>query len=205
MGKVLAPINIQNFMEKRILQSTIEKLVVLVFGVVVSVSLALGQVAANKTASTTSPGTPSKPAPANPNQVVIQEADIQYEIPLGWRTQSLKDARQITSPDGGVSIIIGLAVNDNTEAMIAGLKEYLKKDYENFKAGSDLQKENINDLRAVIENGSGETSEGIMEWNIVLLLGGKRPVIAFTVAEQKAFRNSQGDYIKLVQSIKKVN
>ncbi len=187
------------------MQSTIEKLVVLVFGVVVSVSLALGQVAANKTAYTTSPGTSSKPAPANLDQVVIQEADIQYEIPLGWRTESLKDARQITSPDGGVSIIICLAVNDNTEAMIAGLKEYLKKDYENFKAGSDLQKENINDLRAVIENGSGETSEGTMEWNIVLLIGGKRPIIAFTVAEQKAFRNSQGDYIKLVQSIKKVN
>jgi len=192
-------------MEKRILQLTLEKFVISVFGVVVSVSLAFGQVAASKTASTTAPGTATKPAPANPNLVVVQEAGVQYEIPQGWRTQSHKDALQITSPDGGVSIIIGLAVNDNTEAMIAGLKEYLKKDYQNFKAGSDLQKETINELRAVIENGSGETSEGVMEWNIVMLVGGKRPVIAFTVAEQKAFRNSQGDYIKLVQSIKKVN
>ena len=187
------------------MQSTIEKLVVLVCGVVVSVSLAWGQIATNKTVSTTSPSTASKPAAANPNQVVIQEAGIQYEVPQGWRTESHKDAMQITSPDGGVSIIIGLAVNDNSEAMIAGLKDYLKKDYQNFKASNDLQKETINELRAVIENGSGETSEGIMEWNIVLLIGGKRPIIAFTVAEQKAFRNSQGDYIKLVQSIKKVN
>ena len=185
------------------MQSTIEKLVVLVCGVCVTVSLALGQVAANKPASTASPS--ASPKSANPNVVVIQEADIQYEIPPGWRTESHKDALQITSPDGGVSIIIGLAVNDNTEAMIVGLKEYLKKDYQNFKAGSDLQKETINNLRAVIENGSGETSEGLMEWNIVLLVGGKRPIIAFTVAEQKAFRNSQGDYIKLVQSIKKIS
>lgn len=169
------------------------------------VSMTFGQVAANKPAPTTSPNPSPKAAPANPNVVVIQEADVQYEIPPGWRTQPHKDALQITSPDGGVSIIIGLAVNDNTEAMIVGLKEYLKKDYQNFKAGNDLQKEGINDLRAMIENGSGETSEGLMEWNIVLLIGGKRPVIAFTVAEQKAFRNSQGDYIKLVQSIKKVN
>ncbi len=187
------------------MQSTIEKLVVLVFGLVVSVSLAVGQVAANKTSSAAPPNPVPKAVPVNPNVVVIQEADVQYEIPLGWRTESHKDALQITSPDGGVSIIIGLAVNDNTEAMIVGLKEYLKKDYQNFKAGGDLQKETINNLRAMIENGSGETSEGLMEWNIVLLIGGKRPVIAFTVAEQKAFRNSQGDYIKLVQSIKKVN
>ncbi len=192
-------------MEKRILQSTIEKLVVFVFGMVVSVALAFGQAAANKTASATPPNPPPKAAPVNPNLVVIQEADIQYEIPQGWRTNSHKDALQITSPDGGVSIIICLVVNDNTEAMIGGLKEYLKKDYQNFKAGNDLQKESINNLRAVIENGSGETSEGLMEWNIVLLIGGKRPIIAFTVAEQKAFRNSQGDYIKLVQSIKKVD
>jgi predicted Zn-dependent protease len=192
-------------MENRILQSTIKKLVSSVFGVIVSVALAYGQVAANKPASTTSLNTSAKPAPANPNLVVIKEAEIQYEIPAGWRTEPHKDALQITSPDGGVSIIIGLAVNDNTEAMIAGLKEYLKKDYQNFKVGSDLQKETINDLRAVIENGTGETSEGLMEWNIVLLIGGKRPVFAFTVAEQKAFRNSQGDYIKLVQSIKKVS
>jgi predicted Zn-dependent protease len=188
-------------MKYRILPSTIKKFVVAACSVAVSVSLAFGQVAANKSATNTTP----KTAPAKANQIVIQEADVQYEIPLGWRTEPHKDALQITSPDGGVSIIIGLAVNDNTEAMIAGLKEYLKKDYQNFKAGSDLQKENINDLRAVIENGSGETSEGVMEWNIVVLLGGKRPIIAFTVAEQKAFRNSQGDYIKLVQSIKRVD
>ena len=185
------------------MQSTIEKFLVATCGVAVSMSLAFGQVAANK--PVTSTNVAPKAAPVNPNQIVIREADVQYEIPPGWRTEPHKDALQITSPDGGVSIIIGLAVNDNTEAMIAGLKEYLKKDYQNFKAGSDLQKENINDLRAVIENGSGETSEGVMEWNIVVLMGGKRPVIAFTVAEQKAFRNSQGDYIKLVQSIKKVN
>lgn len=184
---------------------TIEKLVVLVLGVVMTGALAFGQAAANKTSATKPAATAPAAAPPNPNLVVLQEAGIQYEIPQGWRTESHKDALQITSPDGGVSIIIGLATNDNTEAMIAGLKEYLKKDYKNFKASSDLQKENINDLRAVIENGSGETSEGIMEWNIVMLIGGKRPVIAFTVAEQKAFRNSQGDYIKLVQSIKKLS
>jgi predicted Zn-dependent protease len=188
-------------MENSILQFTLEKTVILLGGVVVSMSLALGQVAANKPAAT--PASNAAPKPANPNQIVLPEAGVQYEIPAGWRTEPHKDALQITSPDGGVSIIIGLAVNDNTEAMIAGLKEYLKKDYQNFKAGNDLQKENINDLRAVIENGSGETSEGVMEWNIVVLIGGKRPIIAFTVAEQKAFRNSQGDYIKLVQSIKK--
>jgi predicted Zn-dependent protease len=190
-------------MENRILQFTIEKLAVLAFGVIVSVSLAFGQVAANKPAPAAAPI--AAPKPANANVIVLPEAGLQYEIPQGWRTQSHKDAMQITSPDGGVSIIIGLATNDNTEGMIAGLKEYLKKDYQNFKAGNDLQKETINELRAVIENGSGETSEGVMEWNIVMLIGGKRPVIAFTVAEQKAFRNSQGDYIKLVQSIKKVD
>lgn len=189
-------------MEKRILQPTIEKLVALVCGVIILSSLALGQAAANKTAVGTASNTPKAP-PANPNLVTLQDAGIQYEIPSGWRTQSHPNALQITSPDGGVSIIIGLAVNDNMESLIAGLKEYLRKDYRNFKAGTDLQKETINDLRAVIENGSGETSEGVMEWNIVMLLGGKRPVIAFTVAEQKAFRNSQGEYIKLVQSIKK--
>lgn len=185
------------------MQSTIEKLVISLCGVVVSMALAFAQVAANKAAPAAAPS--AAPKPVSPNQIVLPEAGIQYEIPAGWRTEPHKEALQITSPDGGVSIIIGLAANDNTEAMIAGLKEYLKKDYQNFKAGSDLQKETINDLRAVIENGSGETSEGVMEWNIVVLMGGKRPVIAFTVAEQKAFRNSQGDYIKLVQSIKKVN
>ena len=139
------------------------------------------------------------------NTVIVKEAGVQYEVPQGWRTQVHKDATQVTSPDGGVSIIIGLAVNDNTEAMIAGLKEYLKQDYRNFKVGGELQKEEINGLRALIENGTGETNEGLMEWNIAVLIGGKRPVVAFTVAEQKAFRASQGDYIKLVQSIKKVN
>ncbi len=139
------------------------------------------------------------------NTIIVKEAGVQYEVPQGWRTQVHKDATQVTSPDGGVSIIIGLAVNDNTEAMIAGLKDYLKQDYRNFKVGGDLQKEEINGLRALIENGTGETNEGLMEWNIAVLIGGKRPIVAFTVAEQKAFRASQGDYIKLVQSIKKIS
>lgn len=194
---------------------TLKKVVVLVCGWVILASVAWAQAASTTTPKKNSavtpppktevPSTPFKPEVPKTNLRVIQEAGIQYEIPAGWRTEEHTDALQITSPDGGVSIIIGLAVNDNTEAMIVGLKDYLKQDYTNFKVGSDLQKESINDLRALIENGSGETSEGVMEWNIVVLIGGKRPIIAFTVAEQKAFKNSQSDYIRLVQSIKKVN
>ena len=176
-------------------------------GLLVLTSLAWAQAAPVRIPPPTAKSEPAivkaeKPAT---NRVVIQEAGIQYDIPAGWRTEDHTGAKQITSPDGGVSIIIGLAVNDNTEAMIVGLKDYLRQDYKNFKVASDLQKESINDLRALIENGSGETSEGLMEWNIVVLIGGKRPLIAFTVAEQKAFKTSQGDYIKLVQSIKKVD
>ncbi|MFN7927233.1 MAG: hypothetical protein U0Y68_04675 [Blastocatellia bacterium] len=189
-----------------------KKLIVEISGLALLASLGWAQVTPvripppTKTAATpTKNETPSPVEPRAANRVVVSEAGIQYEIPAGWRTEDHTGAKQITSPDGGVSIIIGLAVNDNTEAMIVGLKDYLKQDYANFKVASDLQKESINDLRALIENGSGETSEGVMEWNIVVLIGGKRPLIAFTVAEQKAFKSSQGDYIKLVQSIKKVN
>ena len=194
------------------MRSMVEKIVVPVCGLALLVSFAWAQASPpQKTSAATlqpkadAPAPSVKPEAVKTNVRVIKEAAIQYEIPAGWRTEEHTDALQITSPDGGVSIIIGLAVNDNTEAMIVGLKDYLKQDYTNFKVGGDLQKESINDLRALIENGSGETSEGVMEWNIVVLIGGKRPLIAFTVAEQKAFKNSQADYIKLVQSIKKVN
>ena len=204
-------------MEKRTWQSLVEKIFILASGLVFLASFALAKAtssaAQQKAAAALRAAQPKGEASATPSHaaastspvVVIKEANIQYEIPAGWRTEQHTDATQITSPDGGVSIIIGLAVNDNTEAMIVGLKDYLKQDYTNFKVGGDLQKESINDLRALIENGSGETSEGLMEWNIVVLIGGKRPLIAFTVAEQKAFKTSQADYIKLVQSIKKVN
>ncbi len=204
-------------MEKRIWQSLVEKIVIWATGLLLLASFGWAQatasVAQQKAAAALRALQPKGEAPVTPRHtvvptnpvVVIKEANIQYEIPAGWRTEQHTGATQITSPDGGVSIIIGLAVNDNTEAMIVGLKDYLKQDYTNFKVGGDLQKESINDLRALIENGSGETSEGLMEWNIVVLIGGKRPIIAFTVAEQKAFKTSQADYIKLVQSIKKVN
>lgn len=204
-------------MEKRIWQSLVEKIVIWATGLVFLASIGWAQAtpsaAQQKAAAALRALQPKAEAPTPTARaavtagpvIVIKEANIQYEIPAGWRTEQHTDATQITSPDGGVSIIIGLAVNDNTEAMIVGLKDYLKQDYTNFKVGGDLQKESINDLRAMIENGSGETSEGLMEWNIVVLIGGKRPIIAFTVAEQKAFKPSQSDYIKLVQSIKKVD
>jgi predicted Zn-dependent protease len=201
-------------MEKTILPLMIKKIPVFVFGIVFLASFVWAQAspATQKKAApaalpvkSEAPSIPLRTENAKRNVQIIKEADIQYEIPAGWRTEAHTDAMQITAPDGSVSIIIGLAVNDNTEAMIVGLKDYLKQDYKNFKVGSDLQKESINGLRVLIENGSGETSEGVMEWNIVVLFGGKRPIIAFTVAEQKAFKQSQADYVRLVQSIKKVD
>lgn len=190
------------------MQARMGKLIVGISSVVFLAALAWAQATPVRIPPTPTPPkgeAPVKVASPATNRVVISEAGIQYEIPAGWRTEDHTGAKQITSPDGGVSIIIGLAVNDNTEAMIVGLKDYLKQDYQNFKVASDLQKESINDLRALIENGSGETSEGLMEWNIVVLIGGKRPLIAFTVAEKNAFKTSQSDYIKLVQSIKKIS
>ncbi len=145
----------------------------------------------------------AKTAANTANVINIREAGVQYEVPQGWRIQQHQDALQITSSDGAVSIIIAVATNDNTEAMIGGLKEYLKKDYQNYKVASQLQEEQINGLKVLIENGSGETSEGVMEWNIAVILGGKRPLIAFTVSDQKLFPGNQADYIKLVQSLRK--
>ncbi len=145
----------------------------------------------------------TKAAASTANVINISEAGVQYEVPQGWRIQQHQDALQITSSDGGVSIIIAVAANDNTETMISGLKEYLKKDYVNYKVASQLQEEQINGLKVLIENGSGETSEGVMEWNIAMILGGKRPLIAFTVTNQKLFSGNQADYIKLVQSLRK--
>lgn len=135
--------------------------------------------------------------------VKLADTGLQFEVPAGWRTQPQKDATQVNSPDGSVSVVITVAPNDNTELFISNLKDYLKRNYQNYKAAAELQKEQVNGLRALIENGSGETSEGLMEWNIAVLIGGKRPVIAFTVADKKGFTSSQSDYVKLVQSIKK--
>lgn len=198
-------------MKKTGLFSILPQLCVVCFSMIFLTIVAFSQTAAavekkkNEIVSTKKETPASQPqvVASKNNVVVIKEAGIQYEIPQGWRTEPQQEALQVTSPDGGVSVIIGLAANDNTEGMILGLKEYLKKDYSNFKVSSELQKEEINGLRALIENGSGETKEGRMEWNIVVLIGGKRPVIVFTVAEKNAFKNSQEDYAKLVQSLKK--
>ena len=65
----------------------------------------------------------AKTAANTANVINIREAGVQYEVPQGWRIQQHQDALQITSSDGAVSIIIAVAANDNTEAMIGGACE----------------------------------------------------------------------------------
>ena len=132
-----------------------------------------------------------------------KEGGITFEVPSGWKAEPDGDQLTVSPPDGSIGVVFWVTKEDDFEDAAKALGEEIGKQIKNLKLDGDTQEDTHNGMPHASVSGSGQM-EGE---NVVFsadLLQAKKPIIVLTFASPENFKKHQGDYMKLVNSIKKV-
>ena len=128
---------------------------------------------------------------------------ITFTLPAGWKAEP--DGEQITaSPaEGGISIVLWVAEEDDFEAASEALGTELGKQIKNLKLDGEPKEGTHNGMSYASVKGSGQ----IEGQDIIFsadLLAAKKPVIILSFGTADGLQKHSGAYAELVKSIKKI-
>ncbi|HYH85596.1 MAG TPA: hypothetical protein VEX60_08935 [Pyrinomonadaceae bacterium] len=192
---------------------------ILCLGLVGALSLACGSPATNasntnalkaantsntsNTANTAATPAASSQAASGGEVFTHKEGGITFEIPNGWKAEPDGDQLTVSPPDGSIGVVFWVTKEEDFEAAANALGEEMGKQIKNLKLDGDTKEDTHNGMPHASVSGSGQM-EGE---NVVFsadLLQAKKPVIVLTFASPENFKKHEGAYMKLVNSIKKV-
>lgn len=144
------------------------------------------------------------PAAQGEGKTFTHEAGgITFTLPAGWKAEP--DGEQIVaSPaEGGISIVLWVAEEDDFEKASEALGEELGKQIKNLKLDGEPKEGTHNGMSYASVKGSGQ----IEGQDIIFsadLLAAKKPVIILSFGTADGLQKHAGEYAELVKSIKKI-
>ena len=128
---------------------------------------------------------------------------ITFTLPAGWKAEP--DGEQITaSPaEGGISIVLWVAEEDDFEEASKALGTELGKQVKNLKLDGEPKEGTHNGMPYASVRGSGQI-EGEEIIFSADLLAAKKPVIILSFGTAEGLKKHSAEYVELVKSIKKV-
>ncbi len=132
-----------------------------------------------------------------------QASGVQFELPAGWETEPDGEQITVSSPDDSFTLVFWALDETTFEAAIDALDEELGKVVSKAKVSGEPKKDTHNGMPHVSLDGTGEVEGVAMHWSVDLLMA-KKPVIVLTFVAKDSIEKHAGDYLKLIQSIKKI-
>ena len=132
-----------------------------------------------------------------------QEAGVRFQLPKGWKAKPDGEVITVSSADDALQVVFWVPDNDTFDAAVKELDKELGKIIKNLKTSGKPTQDTHNGMAHYGENGTGVVSGATIEWSVDVL-GAKKPLIILTFAAPNLIEKHADNYMKLVQSIKKI-
>jgi len=131
------------------------------------------------------------------------DAGVRFELPKGWKAKPDGEVITVSSADDALQVVFWVPDNDTFDAAVKELDKELGKIIKNLKTSGKPTQDTHNGMAHYGENGTGVVSGATIEWSVDVL-GAKKPLIILTFAAPNLIEKHADNYMKLVQSIKKI-
>lgn len=131
------------------------------------------------------------------------DAGVRFELPKGWKAKPDGEVITVSSADDGLQVIFWVPDEASFDAAVKELDKELSKTIKNIKVEGKPTQDTHNGMPHYEEAGTGDVDGVTIAW-AVDVLGAKKPLIILTFAAPNLFEKNSDGYMKLVNSIKKV-
>jgi len=131
------------------------------------------------------------------------DAGVRFQLPKGWKAKPDGEVITVSSADDALQVVFWVPDQDTFEAAVKELDKELGKTIKNLKTTGKPTQDTHNGMAHYGENGTGVVDGATIEWSVDVL-GAKKPLIILTFAAPNLIEKHADNYLKLVQSIKKV-
>ena len=135
------------------------------------------------------------------SSLTIPEAGLVLTIPTGW-TAATEGARYVvTSPNGGIVVVLLVVELDATETALHQMKQNQSQYLNNVRTERRVQ-DRLNGMNVNYEQGTAITTDGGIWWKLAVVTA-TRSVIMYTLASPSALGTLQRDLDLLQQSVRR--
>ena len=130
-------------------------------------------------------------------------AGVQFQLPKGWKATPDGETITVASADEALQVVFWVPDEDTFDAAVKELDKELGKTIKNIKTTGKPTQDTHNGMAHYGENGTGVVDGATIEWSVDVL-GAKKPLIILTFAAPNMIEKNAANYMKLVNSIKKL-
>ena len=139
----------------------------------------------------------------DPQTFTHAQAGVQFQLPKGWKAKPDGEVITVGPADDSIQVVFWVPDEETFDAAVKELDNELGKTIKNIKTTGKPTSDTHNGMAHFGENGTGVVEGATIEWSVDVL-GAKKPLIILTFAAPNLFEKHADNYMKLVQSIKKV-
>ena len=132
------------------------------------------------------------------------DAGVRFELPKGWKAKPDGEVITVSSADDGLQVVFWVPDEDTFDAAVKELDKELAKTIKNIKVVGKPNQDTHNGMPHYEESGTGDVEGVTIAWSVDVL-GAKKPLLILTFAAPNLFEKNADGYMKLVNSIKKIN
>ena len=132
-----------------------------------------------------------------------QESGVQFELPKGWNAKPDGEVITVSSPDDSLQVVFWVPDEDSFDAAVKALDKELDKTIKNMKTSGKPTQDTHNGMPHYGETGTGDVNGVTIMWSVDVLAA-KKPLIILTFGAPELMQKYADDYLKLVNSIKKI-
>lgn len=129
------------------------------------------------------------------------DAGVQFTVPAGWKKEEKDGALTVVSPDEGVALSIVVSPAESLDKAIDGATGELDKLIKNPKIDQKAEPGEVNGLKTVSMNGTGELDGKPVVWDLSIVAS-KKPLLVISIGAPESIEKHGKDYKKMVDSIK---
>jgi len=133
-----------------------------------------------------------------------KDAGVQFQLPKGWKAKPDGEVITVSSADDSLQVVFWVPDEDTFDATVKDLDKELGKTIKNIKTTGKPTNDTHNGMAHYEETGTGEVDGATIAWSVDVLAA-KKPLIILTFAAPNVFEKHAEDYVKLVNSIKKID
>jgi predicted Zn-dependent protease len=143
-------------------------------------------------------------APAQAEWISHQEANVQLNVPNGWKQDTSEDGILIIGPqDESLMVMFWVLDGEDMEAVLAAFEPEFEKIVTNIKYTKTPESFTINGMKAIYVEGTGQVEGEPAEFEVAIIIAAK-PLIVVSIAQKGAFLKHQSNLTKMVKSIQAI-
>jgi hypothetical protein len=143
-------------------------------------------------------------APQGGEMFTHSDAGVKFELPKGWKAKPDGEVITVSSADDGLQVVFWVPDEASFDAAVKELDKELAKTIKNIKVVGKPTQDTHNGMAHYEESGTGVVEGATIAWSVDVLAA-KKPLMILTFAAPNLFEKNAADYLKLVNSIKKIN